>query len=176
MSIDPEDRRALYQRVVDELRAQIAGGQLEPGSRVPSANQLTETFAISGMTAQRALRELRHQGLIYGIHGKGTYVHPQALDRLKAAAETAAGQGPDSPRIPRTRSDAYWAELGAIAARGQDATTDDEKIRSKKLVVAFLEANQDAMIDRTPLTPDEQVAFVLRISNADDTDDEPADH
>lgn len=171
MSIDPEDRRALYQRVVDELRAEITSGTLAPGSRVPSANQLTERFDISGMTAQRALRELRHQGLIYGIHGKGTYVHPEALERIKAAEQPNESR----PRLPRTQADAFWAELATIAQRGQDATTDAERLQARQQISEYLAANEDKMTDRTPLTAEEQLMFVIRVQGDSEVTDDDSD-
>ena len=48
----------LYAKVKDHILGQIRAGVWAAGSRVPSENQLVETFGISRMTANRALREL----------------------------------------------------------------------------------------------------------------------
>ena len=42
--------------------------------RLPSENQLAETFGVSRMTARRALEELAAEGLATRIRGKGTFV------------------------------------------------------------------------------------------------------
>lgn len=87
MAHSPDDRRALFQRVVDDIRDQIHRGQLQAEALVPSANQIAETYGIAQMTAQRALRELQNQGLIYAIHGRGSYVHPAATTRIHQAEQ-----------------------------------------------------------------------------------------
>ena len=90
MAHSPDDRRALFQRVVDDIRDQIRSGRLQAEAQVPSANQIAETYGIAQMTAQRALRELQNQGLIYAIQGRGTYVHPTAVARLRNAEQQPA--------------------------------------------------------------------------------------
>lgn len=42
--------------------------------RLPSENQLAETFGVSRMTARKALVELETEGLVRRIRGKGTFV------------------------------------------------------------------------------------------------------
>ena len=69
---------------------QIRSGRLQAEAQVPSANQIAETYGIAQMTAQRALRELQNQGRIYAIQGRGTYVHPTAVARLRNAEQQPA--------------------------------------------------------------------------------------
>ena len=45
------------------MLAQIRSGASAPGARVPSENELVESFGISRMTANRALRELFAEGM-----------------------------------------------------------------------------------------------------------------
>jgi DNA-binding GntR family transcriptional regulator len=82
MAHDPDDKRPLFERVVADVRAQIMSGELTADMKVPPARELAERFGIANMTAQRALRELQNQGLIYGVPGKGSFVHPNAFHRL----------------------------------------------------------------------------------------------
>lgn len=83
MTYDPADKRALFQRVVDHLVDQIRDGKLRPGDRLPSAKEISDTWDVSSMTAQRALRELQTMGLTYGMAGKGTFLHPEAPARVR---------------------------------------------------------------------------------------------
>ncbi|MDP9793710.1 DNA-binding transcriptional regulator YhcF (GntR family) [Catenuloplanes nepalensis] len=83
MTYDPTDKRALFQRVVDDILDRIRAGTLNPGDRLPSAKEISEGWDVSAMTAQRALRELQALGLSYGMAGKGSFVHPDATDRIK---------------------------------------------------------------------------------------------
>ena len=78
MAFDPLDKRPLYQKVVDEITEMISSGQLKERDRVPSANEIAERYEVASMTAQRALRELQQRGVIYGVAGKGNFVHPDA--------------------------------------------------------------------------------------------------
>ena len=50
------EAQPLYAKVKDHILAQIRNGVWEPGARVPSENQLVESFSVSRMTANRALR------------------------------------------------------------------------------------------------------------------------
>src|SRR5262245_17677628 len=83
MTYDPADKRALFQRVVDDIIDQIREGTLRPGDRLPSAKEISDRWDVSSMTSQRALRELQAMGISYGMAGKGTYVHPEAHDKIK---------------------------------------------------------------------------------------------
>jgi DNA-binding transcriptional regulator YhcF (GntR family) len=82
---DPDDKRPLFARVVDDIRQQIMTGHLQAEEQVPPAREIAETYGIATMTAQRALRELQAQGLTYGVPGKGSFVHPEAMNRLVPA-------------------------------------------------------------------------------------------
>ncbi|MCB1434081.1 MAG: GntR family transcriptional regulator, partial [Alphaproteobacteria bacterium] len=52
------DALPLYAKVKDHILENIRSGAWAPGFRVPSENELVESFGISRMTANRALREL----------------------------------------------------------------------------------------------------------------------
>ena len=63
-----------YARIKTALRERIEHGELSPGDRVPSENQLLAEFAVSRMTARRALLELADEGLLQRIQGLGSFV------------------------------------------------------------------------------------------------------
>ncbi|WP_370077626.1 winged helix-turn-helix domain-containing protein [Streptacidiphilus sp. MAP12-16] len=58
--------------MVEALRAEIA--QLQPGARLLSQHALSERLDVSRDTVQRALRELRAEGLITSTTGSGSFV------------------------------------------------------------------------------------------------------
>ncbi|QIY72088.1 winged helix-turn-helix domain-containing protein [Streptomyces sp. RLB1-33] len=77
MSPAPEskqDRRPPYQHAADELRRDILQGRIKPGEQMPSIRELQERFGVANMTARAALNVLRDDGLIYTIHGRGSFV------------------------------------------------------------------------------------------------------
>jgi DNA-binding transcriptional regulator YhcF (GntR family) len=82
MPHNADDKRALFQRVVDDIIDQIRTEKLKPGDVLPTSRRMAEIYDVASMTAQRALRELQTLGLTYGIVGKGTFVHPEALEKV----------------------------------------------------------------------------------------------
>lgn len=69
-----------YQNLINYIQEQITDGQLGPGEKVPSENQLTERFHISRQTVRKAIGTLEEEGLVQRIRGSGTYV---SFDRRK---------------------------------------------------------------------------------------------
>ena len=53
------DAQPLYAKVKDHILENIRSGAWGAGRRVPSENELVESFGISRMTANRALREAK---------------------------------------------------------------------------------------------------------------------
>ena len=69
-----------YQNLINYIQEQISDGQLGPGEKVPSENQLSEQFHISRQTVRKAIGTLEEDGLVQRIRGSGTYV---SFDRRK---------------------------------------------------------------------------------------------
>jgi GntR family histidine utilization transcriptional repressor len=63
-----------YQAIKDHIYRQIREGAYAPAARIPTEQQLTQMFAVSRMTVNRALRELEAEGLLVRRQGVGTFV------------------------------------------------------------------------------------------------------
>lgn len=72
--LDYQDRRPIYEQVVDKFRHLILSGALPPESRMPSVRQLAMDLSINPNTIQRAYTELEQEGLIYPVKGKGNFI------------------------------------------------------------------------------------------------------
>ena len=70
----PQRPVPLYQRVKRYILSRIESGEWPIDTRIPSENELADTLGISRMTANRALRELTHNGQLFRIQGVGTFV------------------------------------------------------------------------------------------------------
>ena len=64
----------LYRRIADDLVDQVREGMLHPGDKLPSERALCDLYQVSQITVRRALRELRHGGVVVSRHGLGWYV------------------------------------------------------------------------------------------------------
>ena len=64
----------VYLRVLADLRAQILGGVLPPGARVPSRNAIMARYGVGETAAKHALHVLAAEGLIEARAGSGSYV------------------------------------------------------------------------------------------------------
>lgn len=85
--------RFLYEDVKRELRRRIEEGVYPPGSRIPSASELTRQFHVSGITIRRALHDLMMAGLLRGRQGLGVFVAhtPRIVRSLGVDFRTSIG-------------------------------------------------------------------------------------
>jgi DNA-binding FadR family transcriptional regulator len=68
--------RRLHAQVVDALVRIIAGGELAPGSLLPTEPEMSARFGVSRSVVREALRVVGAKGLIDVRHGSGTRVAP----------------------------------------------------------------------------------------------------
>ena len=91
------EAQPLYAKVKEHILDNIRSGAWEAGRRVPSENELVESFGISRMTANRALRELTAEGYLNRVPGVGTFVKEapalSSLMELRNIAEEIAQRG-----------------------------------------------------------------------------------
>ena len=72
--IDENDRRPIYQQVVDEIKALIARGELREGAALPPVRQVAADLGVNLNTIATAYRELQREGFITVRHGAGAIV------------------------------------------------------------------------------------------------------
>lgn len=73
-SVDNRDARPRYARVRDALRREIARGDYEVGTHLPTESELCATFGASRHTVREALKALVELGLIERRQGAGSIV------------------------------------------------------------------------------------------------------
>ena len=79
--LDYNDKRPIYEQIVDKMQRLIAGGALEPDEKLPSVRSLAVELSINPNTIQRAYSELERSGFIYSVKGRGNFV--RADEHLK---------------------------------------------------------------------------------------------
>ena len=63
-----------YVQLREILRNQIEDGEFLPGSKIPSENELVETYGIHRLTVRNAINALVKEGLLKPVQGKGVFV------------------------------------------------------------------------------------------------------
>jgi GntR family transcriptional regulator len=94
---------AAYEKIANELREEIRAGQLAPGDRLPSEEDLKSRFGKSPGTIREALRVLQSEGLIEKQHGRGSFVRePRTLvqrDNSRHQWEKDRARAPEEQRL-----------------------------------------------------------------------------
>ncbi|MEU2063733.1 PLP-dependent aminotransferase family protein [Streptomyces sp. NPDC013455] len=83
-----------YRRIADRIAADIGGGRLRPGQRLPPQRAFARRHGIAPSTAGRVYSELVRRGLVVGEVGRGTFVRAAAPDGQPGHALTEAAGAP----------------------------------------------------------------------------------
>ena len=74
LTVDVNDKRPLYQQIVDGIKALIANGQLSEGTPLPSVRQVAGDLGVNLNTVAVAYRQLQDEGFLTVRHGAGSVV------------------------------------------------------------------------------------------------------
>ncbi|QRY60704.1 PLP-dependent aminotransferase family protein [Sphingobacterium siyangense] len=74
MKLNPEDARAIYLQLSDQILALIKHGQLTTGQKLPSTRDMASLLKINRITVSKAFEELHTQGWLESFVGRGTFV------------------------------------------------------------------------------------------------------
>lgn len=96
-ALDPQSRDPLWLQIAGLIEAEVAGGVLGRGSRLPAERELCERLGVSRVTLRRALSHLVDEGVLESSHGRGWYVTTGVLGEppnvLRSFTQTAAARG-----------------------------------------------------------------------------------
>ena len=110
------DNRAPYAKIAAHYMELIASGQLQPGTLMPSIKNLAEEWKVSTATAEKALRKLRNEGLVRGIHGIGTEVLDRPASMSSGSQRQDRGRRTGSSWGQGERSDSHRAAVVSAPA------------------------------------------------------------
>ena len=74
IGIDLQNRRPIYEQIVERFQTLIVSGVLKPDSQMPSVRSLAMELSINPNTIQKAYTILEQEGYIYPVKGRGNYV------------------------------------------------------------------------------------------------------
>ncbi|MCX5391534.1 GntR family transcriptional regulator [Streptomyces sp. NBC_00094] len=130
------DNRAPYARIAAHYTELIASGQLQPGTLLPSIKNLSEEWKVSTATAEKALRKLRNDGLVRGIHGIGTEVLDQPSPMSSGSQRQDRSRRTGSSWGDGERSDSHRAAVvpaPAEVAEALDIQPDSAVVRRSRV-------------------------------------------
>lgn len=92
---DKRSSSNLAERIMARLGADIRGGRLAPGDRLPTEQELTTSMGVSRTVVREAVAALRADGLVVTRRGSGAYVAPNPTAspfRIPARREPTLGE------------------------------------------------------------------------------------
>jgi GntR family transcriptional regulator len=135
----------MYAQIKNELRARILDGRYLPHERLPSESELIALFGVSRITVRQALGDLQGEGLLFKVHGKGTYVSRpktfQELGQLEGFAEAMSKRG--------------FATFNRVIGQ-RDISADAEVARALQVQpgAVVTEIRRVRFLDRAPISVD----------------------
>lgn len=116
----------VWRQIAEAIEAEIAGGGLVPGTRLPTEAALTERFGVNRHTVRQAVKSLVDKGLVRVTQGSGTYVEAKPLTypigKRTRFSEIVVGQARDpAGRLLGHRETGASAEI----AEALDLSPDD---------------------------------------------------
>lgn len=101
IGIDLQNRRPIYEQVVERFETLIVSGVLEPDSQMPSVRALAMELSINPNTIQKAYAVLEQDGYIYPVKGRGNFV--------------SGNEG-----LKKKKQDSIFASLRELVAKGKE--------------------------------------------------------
>ena len=70
----PDTFEPHYRRIIRDVRARVASGELTPGTKLPSTRTLAEQYDVSPGSVRQAITILIETGELRGHQGLGVFV------------------------------------------------------------------------------------------------------
>src|SRR5215470_15090013 len=99
--LEPATGVPTYVQLVQQVHQALRLGLLEPGDRLPTAQQVVASLAINPNTVLKAYRDLEREGLVRARPGLGTFVVgslPRTDPAVQAKLQTSLAKWLDSAR------------------------------------------------------------------------------
>ncbi|MEA3338855.1 MAG: extracellular solute-binding protein [Chloroflexota bacterium] len=119
VNIDRSSPIPIYHQLKTMIQGQIENGLWRPGDRLPTEQELCQTYNISRSPVRQALKELEYEGAIFRQPGLGTFVE----------GGVATVPSSDTP-IKTMSSDPHWSKV-------LDQASDAWNVKHSNLRVTF---------------------------------------
>ncbi len=127
--------RRMYWQVVEQIELLIESGQYQPGSRLPSERELSETFGVSRPTVREAIIALEARDRVEVKLSSGVYV-----------LETNQDKASDVTAYELTQARALVE--GESAALAANAISDEELAQLEQTLIDMEQGNNPELADQ----------------------------
>ena len=112
IGIDLQNRKPIYEQIVERFQTLIVNGVLEPDRQMPSGRSLAMELSINPNTIQKAYSMLEQQGYIYPVKGRGNFVSGDA-------------------GLKKRKQETVFVELQELVKKGKELEIDEETFLEK---------------------------------------------
>lgn len=135
MSITRIKTESLSNMVRESIYDYIKSMDLDRSTKLPREEILAKDLGVSRITVRKALNDLAKEGIIFSIHGKGTFINPEAF-RLQATLDPEldfyqivqdSGYRPDVKLVDFRIEPAKIEEIEKLKAAQEDYIVTSEK-------------------------------------------------
>jgi DNA-binding FadR family transcriptional regulator len=112
--------RSLTGALVERLARQIRSGQLQPGQRLPTEQEMTAAMGVSRTVVREAVAALRAEGLVTTRQGVGAFVAAEILPRPFSIDPQQLKTIREAVDVMELRTGVEIEAAGLAAERGSD--------------------------------------------------------
>ncbi|SHJ72735.1 GntR family transcriptional regulator [Desulfofundulus thermosubterraneus] len=129
--VEPGRGVPIYVQLMEQIRRAVASGVLAPGEQLPSVRELALQLSINPNTVSRAYQELEHEGIIYTLRGRGTFVAASShtltdRERLRRLNEAVEKLFVEAYQLRCTPAEVLAAVKKKVAGMGGKDTQKEE--------------------------------------------------
>ena len=144
LDVQPIKKSTLVERLVAEVRGQITAGTLAAGEPLPTEAKMAADFGVSRPLLREALAELRAEGFVETVSGRGTFVrHPSESDLAEAFSRQLQLSGSEDGLTADHLYEARRAIEVVAAELAAERATKDSLATLDKLLAAMRDSRGD---------------------------------
>lgn len=150
---DGMSREHKYERLRQQLIAQISTGHLKPGDPLPTERWLAETNGLARNTVRQAMLLLEQEGLISRLRGSGTFVAESEQAKL------ASGTAPFAVVVVNSTTDYYQKffatfeqSVGQLGRAAVVYNTNNDLDRQGNQILGLLYQRAEGVVLNPPST------------------------
>lgn len=136
----------LSDQLADRLGAQIASGELAPGDRLPTEQQLASAHGVSRTVVREAMHQLKSRALVVARQGSGVFVAPTPANQPLVFDPTVLDSVQSVVHVIEVRR-VLEGEIAALAAERATRAQIAQLRRALKAIDAAVEEGRDGVAE-----------------------------